>query len=96
MINEINNLKTQYVTQKKLHEANDKILGNLILSIETNMDDASLLGYYGLIGKDINYLENYKKLISEVSQSDILEIANKYFSKPYISVVVKAPDSVLK
>ena len=96
MINEINTLKTQYVTQKELQEAKDKILGNLIISIETNMDDASLLGYYGLIGKDINYLENYKKLISEVSQSDILEIANKYFSKPYISVVVKAPDSVLK
>ena len=32
------------------------------------MDDASLLGYYGLIGKDINYLENYKKLSEALNE----------------------------
>ena len=96
MLNEIAALRSGYVSQKELQEAKDKILGNIIISIETNMDDASLLGYWGVSGRDINYLEKYKKQISEVSQTDILEFANKYFSKPYISVVVKASDSVLK
>ena len=30
-----------------------------------------------------------KKLIKEVSQSDVIEVANKYFSKPYIYVICK-------
>ncbi len=96
MIDEINLLKKEYVTQKELQEAKDKILGNIVISLETNMDDASLLGYYAISERDINYLEKYKKLISEVSQTDILEFANKYFSKPYISVIVKGNDSVIK
>ena len=96
MINDINLLKKEYVSQKELQEAKDKILGNIVISLETNMDDASLLGYYAISERDINYLEKYKKLISEVSQTDILEFANKYFSKPYISVIVKGNDSVIK
>lgn len=96
MINEINILKKEYVTQKELQEAKDKIMGNILISLETNMDDASLLGYYAISERGIDYLERYKKLINEVSQSDILEVANKYFSKPYISVVVKADSSMVK
>ena len=60
------------------------------------MDDASLLGYYAISERGIDYLETYKKLINSVSQTDILEFANKYFSKPYISVIVKGNDSVIK
>lgn len=90
MIKEINTLKTEYVSQKELQEAKDKILGNLIISLETNMDEASLQGWYGASERDINYLETYKNLISCVTQSDILDAANKYFSKPYIGVIVKA------
>ncbi len=96
MLDEINLLKKEYVTQKELQEAKDKILGNIVISLETNMDDASLLGYYGVSERDINYLETYKKLISEVSQNDILEFANKHFSKPYIAVIVKGNESVIK
>ena len=96
MLDEINLLKKEYVTQKELQEAKDKILGNIIISLETNMDDASLLGYYAISERSIDYLERYKKLINDVTQNDILEIANKYFSKPYISVIVKGSESVIK
>jgi len=34
-------------------------------------------------------LEEYKKMIMNVSQNDIIEVANKYFSAPYIYTVVK-------
>ena len=64
-------------------------MGQLLLSLETNMDEADLLNWYSVLGRDLKAFEEYKKLISEVSQNDIIEIANKYFSKPYIYVVVK-------
>jgi predicted Zn-dependent peptidase len=53
------------------------------------MDEAILLNWYSVLGYDLKAIEEYKKLISEVSQSDIIEIANKYFSKPYIYTVIK-------
>ena len=90
MISEINRLKTEYVSNVELQEAKDKILGNILISLETNMDDASLLSWYGALGYDINHLEDYKKAILDVTQSDVLAAANKYFSKAYINVTVRS------
>ena len=53
------------------------------------MDDANLLGWHGALGYNINHLEEYKNAILNVTQSDILAVANKYFSNPYINVTVK-------
>ncbi len=89
MLKEINLLKTEFVSNKELNEAKDKILGNILISLETNMDDAALLSWYGALGYDINHLEEYKNAILNVTQSDILAVANKYFSKPLINVTVK-------
>ena len=48
-----------------------------------------MINWYSTLGYNLNAIEEYKKLIKEVSQSDIIEVANKYFSKPYIYTVVK-------
>lgn len=84
ILGEIEIIKKEMVTTKELNDAKDKILGQFLLAIETNMDEASLLNHYSILGYDLNEFEEYKKMISNVSQSDIIEIANKYFSKPYI------------
>ena len=89
ILEEFETLKKEMVTTKELNDAKDKILGKFLMSLETNMDEAGLLSWYNAIGRDLNALEEYKKLINEVSQNDIIEIANKYFSKPYIYTVVK-------
>lgn len=88
ILKEINRMKTEFVSAKELEEAKDKILGNILISLETNMDDAALLGWYGALGYDINHLEDYKNCILNVTQSDILAAANKYFSQPYINVTI--------
>ena len=89
LIDEIERIKNEPVTSKELQDAKDKIMGKFLLGIETNMDEAGLLSWYSVIGRDLNAFEEYKKMISEVSQNDIIEIANKYFSQPYIYTVVK-------
>lgn len=90
LMDEINTLKTEMVTTKELDDAKNKILGQLLLGLETNMEEASLLGWYDVLNRDLNALEDYKKLIKSVNQNDIIETANRYFSKPYIYTVVKA------
>lgn len=89
ILEEFETLKKEMVTTKELNDAKDKIMGKFLLSLETNMDEADLLSWYNTIGRDLNALEEYKKLINETSQNDIIEVANKYFSKPYIYTVVK-------
>jgi len=86
---EIETIKKEMVTTSELNNAKDKILGQFLLSLETNMDDANILNHYSTLGYSLEALDEYKKLISEVSQSDVIEVANKYFSKPYIYTVVK-------
>ena len=86
---EIETIKTEMVTTQELNDAKDKLLGKFLLSLETNMDEADLLSWYSTLGRDLNALEEYKEMIKNVSQNDIIEIANKYFSKPYIYTVVK-------
>lgn len=89
ILKEIEILKKEMVTTSELNNAKDKLLGRFLLSLETNMDEAVILNWYNTLGYKLNAIEEYKKLISEVSQSDIIEIANKYFSKPYIYTVLK-------
>ena len=86
---ELEKLKKEMVTTSELNDAKDKILGRFLLSLETNMDEATIMNWYSTLGYSLNALEEYKKLIKEVSQGDIIEVANKYFTKPYIYTVVK-------
>ena len=89
ILNELEILKKEMVTTEELNNAKDKIMGQFLLSIETNMDEADILNSYNVMGRNLNALEEYKNLVKSVSQNDIIEIANKYFSKPYIYTVVK-------
>ena len=60
----------------------------MIIALETNMDRAEFMGRYSVYGYDLNILENLKNEIKNVTSSDILTFANKYFSNPYIAVIV--------
>ena len=88
--NEIQALKTVYVGSKELQEAKDKLIGHFILSLETNMDKASTLGWFQTSGNGYRFVNEYEKLINSVTESDIMRVANKYFKdNAYILSVVK-------
>lgn len=86
---EFETIKKEMVTTKELNDAKDKLLGRFLLSLETNMDEAELLSWYGVMGLSLDAFDEYKKLIQEVTQADIIEAANKYFSEPYVYAVVR-------
>jgi len=87
LFREVNLLKTEFVTDKELSEAKDKILGNFILSLETNMDKASVINSLEIDGRGYKFIDKYKELINSVTLKDIIRTANKYFSKPYVYVI---------
>lgn len=88
MLEEVEKLKKEFVTEKELSEAKDKLLGNFVLSMETNLDKASLVNNLEISGRNYDFIEKYPQLINEVTLQDIIKTANKYFNNPYIFTIV--------
>ena len=89
MKEEVFRLKTEFVGSKELQEAKDKLLGHYIIGQETNLDKATTIGWFELSGRGYNFDKEYAKLINSVTESDIIEVGNKYFNDKYILSIVK-------
>ena len=87
MKEEVFRLKTEFVGSKELQEAKDKLLGHYIIGQETNLDKASTIGWFE--ASERGYMYDYPTLINSVTESDIIEVANKYFTENYVLSVVK-------
>ncbi len=89
MLAEVNRLKTEFVSDKELQEAKDKIMGNYVLSQETNLEKASTVGWFEASGRGFDFKDKYEKTINSVTASDIVDVANRYFTKNYVTSVVE-------
>lgn len=89
MLAEVTKLKTGFVSDKELQEAKDKIIGNYILSQETNLEKASTVGWFETSGRGFDFKDKYEKLINSVTASDIIEVANKYFNQNFVTSIVE-------
>lgn len=91
MLEEVFRLKKEFVGSKELQEAKDKLLGHYIIGQETNLDKATTIGWFETSGRGYKFDDQYAQLINSVTESDIIEVANKYFNNNYILSIVK-PD----
>lgn len=87
--NEINKLKTEFVGTKELQEAKDKLTGQFLLALETNLDKAVTTGWFETALDNYNFIKDYDKLINSVTESDIMRVANRYFNNRYVLSAVK-------
>ena len=77
---EINRLKTEFVGTKELQDAKEKLLGHFLLSQETNLDKAETIGWFEAAGKGYAFSKEYETAVNAVTENDIMQVANKYFS----------------
>ena len=89
MLEEVFRLKKEFVGSKELQEAKDKLLDHYIIGQETNLDKATTLGWFEASGRGYKFDDQYAQLINSVTESDIIEVANKYFNNNYILSIVK-------
>ncbi len=87
ILEEINNLKTQTVTQQELQEAKDKLTGNFLISLETNLEKANTTNWFEITDRGYNF--DYAKSINEVTTEDIKQVANKYFNNNFVLSIIK-------
>ncbi len=89
LFEEVYRFKTEFVGTKELQDAKEKLIGQYILSQETNSEKAATLGWFEASGRGKDFGKEYEKLINAVTITDITEAANKYFNDKYILSVVK-------
>ncbi len=89
MFKEIYTLKREFVSNKELADAKEKLIGRYVLSQETNLDKASTVAWFETSGRGYDFDKEYTKLINSVTVSDIIEVANKYFNNNYVLSIVK-------
>lgn len=88
MLKEIQILKSEFVSDKELQNAKDQLIGKFVLALETNLDKASALSLYEATGRGFTFVEEYPKMIQNITASDIMEVANKYFMNNYVESIV--------
>ena len=89
MLEEVFRFKTEFVGTKELEDAKDKLIGHYIIAQETNLDKAATIGWFETSGRGYEFNDKYKELINSITESDIIEVANKYFNNNYVMSVVR-------
>lgn len=86
---EIEKIKMEFVSDSELNDAKDRLKGAFIIAMETNSEKASVTGLFETMGFGYDFLDTYTKMINEVTASDIIRVANKYFNNIYVDSTVK-------
>lgn len=86
---EVERLKKEFVTDKELNDAKERLKGGFIVAMETNSDKATTTGNFEALGFGYDFMPEYIKMIDNVTASDILNVANKYFNDRYVESIVK-------
>ena len=89
MLAEVNKLKTEFVSDTELKDAKDRLKGGFIVALETNSEKASNVGFFEAYGFGYDFLDKYIKMVDEVTASDIVKVANKYFTPNMVQSDVK-------
>jgi zinc protease len=84
---EVDRLRTAKLTPEELQTSKNKLLGQYALGKQTNADLAQTYGWYESIGLGLEFDRLFQTNIAAVEAETILEVAERYFAEPYLSVV---------
>ena len=63
-------------------------MGHYILSQETNLEKASTLSWYETTDRGYDFRKEYETVLNSITESDIIDIANRIFNEKYVKVIV--------
>jgi len=89
IMKEIERFKMEFVSDTELKDAKDRLKGSFVIAMETNSEKASNIGLFETYGFGYDFLNEYVKMIDEVTASDILSTANRYFNNNVIQSDVR-------
>ncbi len=75
------------LTPEELQTAKNKLLGQYALGKQTNSEVAQLYGWYETLGLGREYDSKFQNLIKQITPEIAQQVAQKYITQPYISLV---------
>jgi zinc protease len=84
---EVARLTQEILSDEELQGAKNKLLGQYALGKQTNGEIAQTFGWYETLGLGVEFDQTFQAAIQPITSAIAQEVANRYFSKPYISIV---------
>lgn len=94
LLDEINKLASQGLTQEELDRAKKKLIGQQQISNQSNDAFGYTAALDELYGLGYNHYKELESQITAISLADVKRVATAYFqNKPYVLATVKPPDN---
>lgn len=84
---EVERLCETLLTETELQVAKNKLLGQYALGKQSNGEIAQIFGWYETLELGIDFDSLFPDQVNAVTSESIKEVAQKYLTKPYISLV---------
>lgn len=89
---ELEKVQTELIHNDELAKAKKKIKSQFAQNAETVSEIGETIGYYTTVCKDLSLIEDYLKVLDDISVEDIKEVANKYLNINNASISVLLPE----
>jgi predicted Zn-dependent peptidase len=84
---EVARLTQETLSDEELQGTKNKLLGQYALGKQTNGEIAQTFGWYETLGLGVEFDHTFQAAIPSITPAIAQEVANRYLSKPYISIV---------
>jgi len=88
---ELERIRDEGITPDELSRAKSYLVGNFELSLQTNLDTASLMAADELYGLGYDFFRRYPQKIDAVSESDVRRIAETYLDQQNSVLTIITP-----
>ena len=84
---EVERLTKETLSDSEIQGAKNKLLGQYALGKQTNGEIAQTYGWYETLGLGVEFDRTFQAAIPPITAQQLREVATKYLSQPYISIV---------
>ena len=84
---EVARLTREILSVEEIQGAKNKLLGQYALGKQTNSEIAQTYGWYESLGLGVEFDRTFQASIPPTTPEQVQEVANKYLSQPYLSIV---------
>ncbi|MBL7084723.1 MAG: insulinase family protein [Candidatus Omnitrophica bacterium] len=95
VLKQIERVKKKKVSEKELEKAKNKIISDILFYNQTIENQAQDLALNEAVAGDFRFTEEYIQKIKQLTQEDILKVANKYLRQDNLSIVALIPRNEL-
>jgi zinc protease len=84
---EVERLTKESLSELEIQGAKNKMLGQYALGKQTNGEIAQTYGWYETLGLGVEFDQTFQGIIPTITADQVQQVAQKYLSQPYISIV---------